>query len=190
MLKSTLSITLVMCLIGATLPATAQEQRPSARPLAEAVAREAARFTGGTSGQLGDSAWSRVRELEPGTELAVTVKGSPPSPQHFLAADESSLTVLNAAAKDISASVKQVLIDTAFDHPIYFVLAQQGKTFPLDGGVILTPEGIFVRVQKIAELEQIVMQIALASVAEISVREKHVGAHVGRGAEQHAVLRC
>src|SRR5688572_5726970 len=127
MLKSTVSITLVMCLIGGVLPATAQEQKASARPLAEAVARESARFIG-ASRQPGDSAWSRVRELEPGTEIAVTVKGSPPRQQHFLAGDESSLTVLNAAAMDISASVKQVLVDTASGHPIYFVLAQQGKT--------------------------------------------------------------
>jgi hypothetical protein len=180
MLKSTLSIALVMCLIGAALPATAQEQRPSARPLAEAVAREAARFTR-TSGQLGDSGWSRVGELEPGTELAVTVKGSPPSQQHFLAADDSSLTVLNAAAKDMSASVKQILIDTASDHPIYFVLAQQGKTFPLDGDVRLTREGVFNGDQKVTGLEQIVVQIARASVAEIIVRERHVGKAIGWG---------
>jgi hypothetical protein len=180
MLKSTLSITLIMCLVGAALPATAQEQKAPARPLAEAVMREAARFTGAAA-QPADSAWSRVRELEPGTELTVTVKGSPPRQHHFLAVDESSLTVLNAATSAISASVKQVLIDTASDHPIYFVLAQQGKTFPLDGDVRLTREGVFLRDHKVAELEEIVVQIARASVAEISVRERHVGKAIGWG---------
>jgi hypothetical protein len=180
MLKSTISITLVMCLITGALPASAQEKIASARPLAEAVAREAARLTG-ASRPPDDSAWSRVRELEPGIEIAVTMKGSPPRQQHFLAGDESSLTVLNAAAMDISSSVKQVLVDTASDHPIYFVLAQQGKTFPLDGDVRLTREGIFVGDQKVADLEQIVVQTARASVAEISVREKHIGRAIGWG---------
>src|SRR5688572_20852769 len=180
MLKSRLSITLIMCLVGAALPATAQEWKAPARPLAEAVMREAARFSGAAA-QPADSAWSRVRELEPGTELAVTFKGSPPSQQHFLAGDESSLTVLNAAAKEISASVKQVLIDTASDHPIYFVLAQQGKTFTLDDGVSLTREGVFVGGQKVADLEQVVVQAARASVAEISVREKRIGKAIGWG---------
>lgn len=161
---------------------TAQEQSAAARPLARAIAREAARFTTGAQPQPGDSQWSRVRELDPGAEIAVTVKGSRPGQRYFLAGDESSLTVLNAAEPGISAAVKQVLVDTASDHPIYFVLAQQDKTFLLDGNVHLTREGIFVGDQWVAELEQIVVQIARDSIAEISVRERRVGRTTGWGA--------
>jgi hypothetical protein len=105
MMKSELSIALIICLTGSAFPVIAQGPRPSIGPIATAIAREAARFADASS-QPGDAAWARVRELEPEAEVTVTVKGSPPRLQYFVAADESSLTVVNAAAPDISASVQ------------------------------------------------------------------------------------
>lgn len=173
---------LIICLVGSALPVTAQEQVATAGPLAMAVVREAARFATSAQPQPGDSEWSRVRELDPGAEIAVTVKGSPPGQRYFIAADGSSLTVLNVAESDISAAVKQVLVDTASDHPIYFVLAQQDKTFLLSGNVRLTREGIFVGDQRVAELERLVVHISRAIIAEISVRERRFGKTIGWGA--------
>jgi hypothetical protein len=173
---------LIICLVGSDLPVTAQEQVAAAGPLAMAVAREAARFANSAQRQPDDSEWSRVRELDPGAEIAVTVEGSPPGQRYFIAGDASSLTVLNVAESDISAAVKQLLVETASDHPIYFVLAQQDKTFLLSGNVRLTREGIFVGDQRVAELERLVVHISRVSIAEISVRERHVGKTIGWGA--------
>jgi hypothetical protein len=181
-MKSVLSIALTICVIGSAFPVTAQEKMATAGPLARAVEREAARFRGGVQRQPGDAAWSRVRELDPGAEIVVTVKGSPPGQRYFIAGDESTLTVLNAAVPGISSAAREVLIVTAADHPIYFVLAQQGKTFPLNGNIHLTQDGLLVSDQKVAELEQIVVHIARDTIAEISLRERHVGKMTGWGA--------
>src|SRR5438067_216274 len=70
-MKSALSLTLTVCLVSA-IPLAAQQ-------------REA------------DAAWSRVGQLALGSEIIVTVKGSPPARRYFISGDESGLTVLNLA---------------------------------------------------------------------------------------------
>ena len=70
-MKSALSLTLTVCLVSA-IPLAAQQ-------------REA------------DAAWSRVGQLPLGSEIIVTVKGSPPARRYFISGDESGLTVLNLA---------------------------------------------------------------------------------------------
>jgi|RhiMetdeSRZDD1v2_1073273.scaffolds.fasta_scaffold50524_5 hypothetical protein len=62
---SAISITLVAALAAAAVPATAQED------------------------------WSRVRRLEPGSEITVTIGSSQPVERLFVSADDSVLTVLN-----------------------------------------------------------------------------------------------
>lgn len=199
--KSALSLILVVCLVASALPATAQGQTttpeslnlryPSSQgtvgPIARAATREAIRLADAgeltsssgeavqQSGKPAESNWSRARELEPGTEIAVTVKGSLPGPRYFVALDESYLTVLNLADPAMPAAATRVLVDAASEHPLHFVVAQQGGTFLLDENVRLTPDGIFLGDRKVAELEQIVVQIVRDSVAEISVLERRLG---------------
>ena len=74
-MKSALSLTLTVCLVSA-IPLAAQQ-------------REA------------DAAWSRVGQLPPGSEIIVTVKGSPPARRYFVSGDESGLTVLNLAQAEL-----------------------------------------------------------------------------------------
>jgi hypothetical protein len=206
--KSALSLTLIVCVVASALPATAQGQTttpgsvdlrdPASHgtggPLARAATREAVRLaaasepvpSGGEAaqqmGKPAKSSWSRVRELDPGTEITLTVKGSRPGQRHFIAGDESYLTVLNVEDPARPAAATLALVDTASEHPIYFVLAQQGGTFLLQNNVHLTPEGIFVGEEKVAELEQIVEQIARDRVAEISVLARRVRRATGWGA--------
>jgi hypothetical protein len=98
-MKSALLLTLAVSLLASALPVTAQEQeqterrgsfdlRGSAatvRPLARAIMREAVRHAADLTpsaanavqhrGRAAD-AWLRVRALEPGTEITLTVSGS------------------------------------------------------------------------------------------------------------------
>ena len=120
-MKSPFSLALIVCLVGLALPVTAQEQTQksvsvdlsgpasvaTAGPLARAVTREATRLaaageaTGDDTVQQGgnpaESTWSRVRKLVPGTEIIVTVKGSPPAQQDVVTGGEVDLTVLKVA---------------------------------------------------------------------------------------------
>jgi hypothetical protein len=181
-MKSALSLTLIFCLIGSALPVAAQERTATTGALTRAVTRAAARLTTVAQSQPGDAEWSRVRDLEPGTEMIVAVKGSGPGRRYFIAGDESYLNLLDVSDPAIPATVARVLVDTASEHPIYFVLAQHNRRFLLEEGVQLTFDGIFDGARKVAELEQIILQIDRADVAEVSVLEWHVGKATGWGA--------
>jgi hypothetical protein len=110
MMKSALTLTFVVCVLAPTVPLSAQGQTTrTVGPLARAMSREALRLAAdadpvslsgaGAEGSTGaKSKWSRVREIEEGTEIIVTVKDTPPARRHFVAADESSVTVSDAAA--------------------------------------------------------------------------------------------
>ncbi len=100
-MKSALSLTLIVCLVGSALPITAQEPTMSfdlggpalpltAGPLARAATREVVRLAAAgeptPSGidaiqqriNLPESNWSHVRSLAPGTDVIVTVRGLQP----------------------------------------------------------------------------------------------------------------
>jgi hypothetical protein len=159
----------------------------AARPLARAVAREAVRLAaaggsippGGDTVQQDDkpaakSSWLRVRTIAPGSEIVLTVKGAPPDRRYVdrryvVLVDESELTFLNLTDPALPHAARDVLRDVVSDHPDYFPAAQQGKTFRLEENVYLGPDGVFVRGLKIAELDQVLEQIARSSVSEISV---------------------
>jgi hypothetical protein len=113
-------------------------------------------------------AWLRVRALEPGTEITLTVSGSPPHKRSVLRANESGLTVLNVTDPAIPPAVAGVLIDTAQEHPDYFGKAQQGATFRLNRHVRLAPDGVFLDDRRVVELGQLVEQVERDNVAEIS----------------------
>jgi hypothetical protein len=208
-MKSALSLILIVCLVVSALPVTAQEQtatpgafdlrspasQAAAGSLARAVAREAVRLaaaegsipSGGDIVEEGHkpaakSNWLRVRAIEPGTEVFLTVKGAPPDRRYFVLVDESELTFLNLTDATLPRAARDVLRDVASDHPEYLPAAQRGETFRLEENVRLGPDGVFVGGVKIAELGQIIEQIAQNSVAEISVSTRHIKRAVGWGA--------
>ena len=175
-MKSALSLTLAVSLVASALPVTAQEQEqterpgsfdlrgpaPTARPLARAMSREAVRLAAeGLTPSAADTvqhrdgpadAWLRVRALEPGTEITLTVTGSPPGKRSVVRTDESGLTVLNVTDPAIPAAVAGMLIVTTQDHPDYFGEAQQGGTFRLNRRVRLAPDGVFLDDRRVVEL--------------------------------------
>jgi hypothetical protein len=193
-MKSALSLTLIVCLVVASaLPVTTQAQvegpgvfdlrgpAPVAGPLARAMTREAVRLAATArepttsvtedvqqGGKSGRSDWSRVRTLEPGTEIILAVCGSPPGKRYVVSADESRLAVLNVTDPAIPHAVAGVLIDTTWDHPDDFGKAQQGGTFRLNRHVRLAPDGVFLDDRRVVELGQVVEQVERDGVAEVS----------------------
>jgi hypothetical protein len=182
-MKVALSIPLIGCLVTSTLPVAAQDRMESAPgPIARAIAREAVRLTVDPRAGSADVEWSRVRKLAPGTEIIVTVEGSQPGGRYVVRADESDLTVLNVADPPLPAPAKDVLRGVASNHPEYFSAAQQGETFVLEKSVHLRLDGVFVGDRKVADLGQVVENVARNDVAEIKTRQK------GRGVWGHLGL--
>ena len=150
---------LIMALTGCAFPAAAQEH------IHESV----------------DVQWSRVRTLAPGTEVIVTISGSPPAERYFVAGNEFDITVLNLTDPALPAAARNVLRDTASNRAAYFSAAQKGGTFVLDNKVRLRPGGVFVADRKIADLHHIVETSDRTAVAEIKARKKGRGlwGHLG-----------
>jgi hypothetical protein len=191
-MKSALSLILTVCLVASALPVMTQAQveGPGAfdlrgpasmdGPLARAMTREAVRLAATAreptsvaedvqqGGKSGRSDWSRVRALEPGIGIVLTVCGFPPGKRHVVNADESRLTVLNVTDPAIPPAVASVLIDTTWNHPDYFGKAQQGGTFRLNRHVRLAPDGVFMDDRRVVELGQVVEQVERDGVAEVS----------------------
>lgn len=109
-MKSALLLTLIVSLAGSAMPLAAQEEvRTELSPLARSIVREASRLALDSmalgveavqqSGNPGDSNWSRVRGLAPGTDVVVTVRGRKPDRRRIVQADESTLTVLSRSTQ-------------------------------------------------------------------------------------------
>lgn len=101
-MKTTISLTLIICLAGSALPAVAQEPIGPG-PIARSIAREASLFAADQQNQSGGTEWSQVRNLAPGTEVLVTVKNSQPDKRSVVGADELGLTVLNLTGPTLPA---------------------------------------------------------------------------------------
>jgi hypothetical protein len=166
--------------MGVTWSSTAESAMKSTPgPIARAIAREAARLTVDPRAGSAEREWPRVRKLAPGTEIIVTVEGSQPGGRYVVRADESDLTVLNVADPPLPAAVKAVLRGVASSHPDYFSAAQQGGTFVLEQRVRLQLDGVFLGDRKVADLGQLLENIARDDIAEIKTRQR------GRGVWGH-----
>jgi hypothetical protein len=179
-MRLALSITFVGCLVTSTLPVAAQAPMAlTPGPIARSIAREAVRLAVDSRAGSADVEWSRVRKLASGTEIVVTLEGSQPGERYVVRADESDLTVLKVVDPPLPAAAKDVLRGVASNHPEYFSAAQQGGTFVLEKSVRLRADGVFVGDRKVADLGQVVENIARNDVAEIKTRQK------GRGVWGH-----
>ena len=181
--------------------------------ISQSISREAARLasaerlcspTGDVAAKENrpdESSWSHVRDLDPPAELRVTRRGGQPVRRHFLRAGDSELDVLNLTDPAIPNAVRQKLLETAEGHSDYFSRAGRGETFQLkvDVGPFsdrayqrqdlrLAPDGVFLADRKLADLDQIVEQIARTEIAEIRSLSKHLVPHLFVGAAVGALL--
>ena len=86
--------------------------------------------------------WGKVCTLEPGTEITLTVKDSPPAKVRVLFADETTVVTLRATAPSLPRRVKQVLfelgpkwsgiVNDGQRHTVYQVrVSQEGISMPI-----------------------------------------------------------
>lgn len=179
-MRLALATTLIGYVALSTVPLAAQagtESTPG--PIAQAIEQQAVGFRVDPETGLVDSQWSRVRRLPPGTEIIVTTRQGPPDVRYVVRADESWLTVLKLADPSRLAAAGALLRAVAADHPDYFSAAQHGGTFLFEGNVRFGPDGVFVDARKVADLGEVVTNIARSDVIEIRSLKK------GRGVWGH-----
>jgi hypothetical protein len=152
-MKAAVSLTLVLALITSALPVSAQ-----------------ARIDGTAGQQAGASTndWSRVRALEPGTEITVAATGSQPGERYVLSTNESGITTLNLADPTLPARAREALRWAAERNPALLADAHEAGTVPLEKNVRLLSGGVFVADRKVADLESLVETVARADIVEIT----------------------
>jgi hypothetical protein len=115
--------------------------------------------------------WSRVGTLHPGTAIIVITKDSPAAARYFIAADDAQLTSLNLT--NLPTKLRDVLRQTATDHPTYFTAARSQTTFQLERKVQIGPDGVFLDGHKIGELRQILETTARDDISTLTTAAVH-----------------
>jgi hypothetical protein len=127
------------------------------------------------------SDWSRVRELDASTEIAISVRQAPPVTRYFVTADEARMIVLNLSSPDLPSAASRRLRDLSVRRPdVFATLATTGGVAQDD--VRLGRDGLFLANRKLAEFGQVVEDIPRADVTEIR------GPVVARGSVSGAIL--
>ena len=122
--------------------------------------------------QVKTADWQAVRNLRPGMEIVVTVRGSSAGTRYFVGADDSNLTVLNMTDPTLPRAATRLLIEIASLHPEYFVSNDQIGEF-VNQNVRVTAAGVFVAGQQVASFGQVVHTIARNEVADIRTVSIH-----------------
>lgn len=106
-----LSLTLAVCLVASAAPLAAQAARgaPESGPIAAAALRESTRMASVSQDRSDDPDWLRVRQLAPGTEVMVTIRGSRSERRLFSSADASHLTLADQNGQTTSLARADVV---------------------------------------------------------------------------------
>jgi hypothetical protein len=168
-MKSTLLVTLMICLVASEIPAAAQEPGP----VSQAITRQAGKLVTQAASSGAQQAsrprvpeWSRVRKVKPGAQVIVTVKGLPPGTRYFVLANDFELTVLDLADPLLPAAAKRVLRDMASHEPERLAAAQKRHVW-VEGRVRVGPDAIFVADRRVADLDKVVLTIARTDIMNI-----------------------
>lgn len=137
---------------------------PASGPLATAASLEGQRLAATAtpaSVQKGGAHadWSRVTKLEPGTAVLVTVGDERPRARHIVLSDDTGLTLINTAP--LTAGARRDLLYVARNQPAHFA---PGETNFVYKSVRVTPDGVFVADQKIAERDRVVERVRRSDV--------------------------
>ena len=153
-MKSALSLTLAASLLASSLPAQAQPRYfyPPASPP--------------------PSDWSRVRAIAPGSKVSVSAVGlGGQDHQYFVSASDKTLTLLMLADVDLPRSARRLVIKMAATHPDLFMGPTKWVEFS-EGSARITPDGVFVRSHRIADLSDLTKTIDAKEVAEVTRQVK------------------
>lgn len=131
-----------------------------------ATARGPAQLGTTLAGASSETDWSRVRQLAPGAEIFVTLRGSQARSCQFVAADESSVIALNLGAAALPAEAVRTLRDMAAHNPERLVALRKGGAFQ-QGRVRIGRDGLFVDERRIAAFEDVLETLPRSSVSQI-----------------------
>ena len=131
-----------------------------------ATARGPIQLGSSLAGPSSETEWSRVRQLAPAAEVVVTLEGSQARSRLFVAADESSLSVLNLGVAALPSEAARSLRDIAVHDAERLVTLQKGGAFER-GRVRIGRDGLFVDQRRIAAFDEVVETIARDTVTQI-----------------------
>jgi hypothetical protein len=176
-MKSTLSLALLVALVGSTIPLTGQERAPG--PIARSLAHQAVQLAAVPQGNVVDARWSHVRDLAPGTEIIVITRSAPPRRLYLVSTTDSELTILNLTDPSLPRAVTRMLRDMVAYHADYLAGVRKGQY--VDRDLRVGPDGVFFANQKVADLSRIVETIARTAVTEVRTLERGQGlwGHLG-----------
>ena len=118
------------------------------------------------------SDWSRVRELQRGTEITLTVTGSPTATVVLLVANDLAVFVLKPTGPELPGHVNVALIGIGDQWPSIF---NGGANYSETNGVRAAQDGIFDGNRKVADLAQVVQRVPREHVSELRAPGKRKG---------------
>lgn len=110
------------------------------------------------------SDWSRVRQLDPAAEIAVTVQGAASSTRYFVAADDSRLIALNIVPAATAAA--RTLREIAARMPDRLVAAERSGELQ-QGEIRISRDGVLIDGRRVAAYSDVVEPIARERVVRV-----------------------
>jgi hypothetical protein len=118
------------------------------------------------------SGWLRVEALQPGTEVTLTVTGTPAVKAQLLVASHSAVFVLRPAGPKLSGRVSRALLGVGSQWPAVF---SGGVAYSLADGVRVADGGVYDGNRRVADLAQVVQRTPREDVSEIRVAGQRKG---------------
>jgi hypothetical protein len=149
---------------------------PLSRSIASAIAavrlEPPAQPSAGDQDRDRDPDWSRVQQLQPGTEATLTVTGTPAATVRLLVASDDAVFVLRPGGPKLPDRVSRALVGIGGQWPAVF---SGGVAYSQADGVRVEADGIFDGNRKVADLAQVVQRAPREDVREIRVAGKRKG---------------
>lgn len=121
------------------------------------------------SAQTAPNVWAHLQKLDPGTEIAVTPKGSyVPRQRYFLAASESQLITLNLSNPALPRAAKNLLRSAAESNSTFLMSAETSGASLSEDEVKLAADGIYLRSAKVGDLSDVIERLSRDEVAAIT----------------------
>ena len=127
------------------------------------------------------SDWSRVMQVAPASQIQVQTRSAPSAERHFVAANDSGLTLLNLGDASLPREASRALLEMAAEHPEYFGARERQATFAR-ASVRIGRDGVFVGNRRVADYEHVIETLARRDVLEIR------GPVIARGSVPGALL--
>jgi hypothetical protein len=131
------------------------------------VASEAVRLAGGPDREAPEApGWKVVRHLDPATSIIV-VTATASGPRTFVAADDTTLVVLNLSLPALTKDIRHRLTEMARQYPGALVEAAGGRAKIFDS-ITINGDGVFVAGARLAGRDEVIEQLPSGSVLTVA----------------------